>query len=180
MAGIISANSNRRYDARRGLGVLIAVAALALVWSAAAPAEESVSTRDSWLQQFFTAYNTFDGSHLAYYHPAVDFVDVTAARGLAGREALREIYEQSKGTYESVRFDIEEHVTDGGSGGDGAATVRHVVRGRLRGAALGKEYDVPFVTWLEVEKGLITRQTDFVDYTLLRQQVLGNAAGGEQ
>ncbi len=140
--------------------------ALGALVTAPSGAQDTHATIEERVAAFFEAYNRFDGSHIAYYHQEMVLEDVTVNTSIRSRAALEELYQQSLASYQAVHFQIEEQLMGAGPHHD-----RIAVRGRLRGEALGREFDVPFATWLRFQDGLITRQVDFVDYAALRQQV---------
>ena len=143
----------------------IPIAFLVLTISSAASVRaQSTADTERLVTRFFAAYNEFDGSHLEYYDENVELEDDTAGQTLRSRAAVEELYRQSVESYEEVEFQIADRLIDGR--GEQVA-----VRGRLVGRALGRDFDVPFATFLRLRAGKIVRQVDFVDYAALRAQV---------
>ncbi len=137
---------------------------IASSWPLAGETQTPVVDVERLVTEFFDAYNAFDGSHLAYYAEGIVLEDETAGQKIETRVALEELYEQSRQSYEEVEFVIVDRLID-------ELGRRVAVRGRLVGRALGRDYDVPFSTFLEIEEGKIVHQVDFVDYETLRRQV---------
>ncbi len=115
-----------------------------------------------WLDVFFSAYSLFDGSHLAYYMDDVQLVDEIAGVEIESKDQLRDMFEQAKVGYTKLNWVIEDRIIQGN---------RATVRGRAKGLAFGREFDVAFSTWLYIVDDRIAHQVDYVDYGALREQI---------
>lgn len=144
-------------------------------------AVEADSTFESWVNAFFELYSEFNGSHISLYADDVLLTDVFLKEELKGKSEIEQVYRIAAQRYKRVRFVVEAIAVQTQQmkhDGQPSAAVwgTAVVRGRIVGAVDEIDFDMAFVTWLEVESGLIRRQLDYVDYSTLTAR-LSSAAG---
>lgn len=127
---------------------------------------------EGWTRSFFERYSEFDGSHLSFYADDAVLTDVFLGLELASKVEITDTYRVAAERYENVHFQVAavavESLVDA-QDNPPAQPIQGtaVVRGQVTGSVAGIEFDLPFVTWLELRQGRIKRQWDYVDYTTL-------------
>ncbi|MEO1081483.1 MAG: hypothetical protein AAFY29_18120 [Pseudomonadota bacterium] len=158
-----------------------ALAYLLLCVSIAAPSVEADGQLEDWTRSFYSLYSSFDGSHLAHYADKAVLIDVFLGLELKAKSEIESAYRAAADHYENVEFQLDAVAVQSTPSASNDARAHlpggtTVVRGRVAGLIDGAPFSLPFVTWIELERGLITRQWDYVDYSSLASRMAASSA----
>ncbi|MEM1190286.1 MAG: hypothetical protein AAF933_00255 [Pseudomonadota bacterium] len=154
---------------------------LLLSFSFTALSVEADGQLEDWTRSFFSQYSRFDGSHLARYADKAVLIDVFLGLELKDKSEIESAYRAAADHYEKVDFQLDAVAVQPAIRPPSDAQARlaggtTVVRGRVAGLIDGAPFSLPFVTWIELKRGLITRQWDYVDYSSLASRMAASSA----